>query len=125
MRFWLFSIPLLLAASPLASQELASVETSAHVRIPDFLSVKAHTVTEVQRADGTRVRRVTLSVTANRQWMLQVVRTCNEDCSDVELRISSPNGKPGRDQQVEVEFVWGAGQRAPSHREFEYLLTGT
>jgi hypothetical protein len=125
MRFWLVSIPLLLAASPLASQELASVETSAYVRIPDFLSVKPGDVTEAQLADGMRVRRVTLRVTANRRWTLQVVRACNEDCSDVDYRISSPNGKPGTDQQVEVEFVWGANQRAPTLTEFEYLLTGS
>lgn len=124
MRFWMSAIPLLLAASPLASQTLASVETSAHVTIPEFLSVKGGSVTEAELADGTRVRRVTLSVTANRKWTLQVVRTCNEDCGDVDYRISSRSGKSGTDQKVEVEFVWGAGQRAPTLEEFEYLLSG-
>ena len=106
------------------AQQLAEVRTVAHVRVPDFLILQTGETTEQTLADGKQLRRVTLYVTANRAWNLEVARTCSSGCSSAKYSVSGAAGNRGNAQQVIVEYVWERGAQPPATNEFEYLLVG-
>jgi hypothetical protein len=124
MRLCLVVCAVLLFGAEAEAQQLAEVRTVAHVRIPDFLILETGSVIEQTLPDGKQVRRVTLLVTANRAWTLEVARSCGSSCSDAEYSVSGVTGKAGSAQKVVVEYVWSRGEQPPSINEFEYLLVG-
>lgn len=124
MRMLLILVGLLAFGGIAEAQQLAQVNTVARVRIPDFLILKTGEVSEQTLADGSRVRRVTLYVTANREWNLAVARNCGSNCSEAAYTVSKSAGKSCNEQAVVVEYVWTRDKAAPASNEFEYLLVG-
>ena len=124
MRILLLSLALVAFGSGAGAQQLAEVGVIAHVRVPDFLNVQVAETSETLLRDGKQVRRVTLHVTANRQWSLTVVRTCASSCHNVEVSASAFSGSRGKTSVV-VEYRWERGEPAPALEEFHYALAGT
>lgn len=110
-------------ATPAAAQQLKHEILTVQVRIPDVMRIEVGEMREFVRADGKHARQVTLLVTANRAWRLDVRRSCGTDCSAVDYALSAKSGSPGNSQSVVVERVWEVNQKAPPLTEFEYLLT--
>ena len=118
MRFWLLAaLTLLGSTSPMAAQELARVEVTASIRVPEFMSIERASAHEYTRADGMRVRRITLLVSANRTWRLEV----SSERDDVKYTISKATGRAAQREEVVVEFVWKDTASAPPD-EFAYSL---
>ena len=124
MRLWLMVVAVFLFGAEAQAQQLAEVRTVARVRVPDFLILQTGEVTEQTLADGKQVRRVTLLVTANRAWTLEVARSCSTACSEAGYTVKGVTGKTGNAQQVVVEYVWNRDAAPPSSDEFHYLLVG-
>jgi hypothetical protein len=119
MRIWWLAVAALLAStSALAGQELARVEVTATVRVPEFMSLERVSAYEFTRVDGMRVRRVTLLVSANRTWRLEV----SAQRDDVQYTVSKPTGRAAQREEVIVEFVWKDAEEAPRPDEFAYSL---
>lgn len=119
MRIWLLAaLTLFGSASSLAAQELARVEVTASVRIPEFMSLERSAVTESTRADGMRVRRVTLLVSANRMWRLEV----SPSRAGVQYTISKATGRAAQRQEIIVELVWKDAELAAEANEVAYSL---
>ena len=124
MRILLLSLGLVAFGSSAGAQQLAEVAVIARVRVPDFLNVQVAGISETGLRDGKQVRRVTLYVTANRQWSLSVVRMCASSCSNVEVSATAFSGSRGKTSVV-VEYRWERGEPAPALNEFHYALAGT
>lgn len=124
MRLWLVVAAVFLFGAEAQAQQLAEVRTVARVRVPDFLILETGEVTEQTLADGKQVRRVTLLVTANRAWTLEVARSCSTTCSAAGYTVKGVTGKTGNAQQVVVEYVWNRDAAPPASDEFHYLLVG-
>jgi hypothetical protein len=105
---------LVIAAAPSQAQQLATVRVEARVQIPDFLSVKQGETKDVVREDGTRIRRITLYVTANRSWNLSVVRSGSV--------VDVATGNSGNAQAVTVELAW-KDDAPPDPNALNYFLT--
>ena len=123
MRIWLAVISLLVvAAVPAEAQELARVQRTAVVRIPEFMSLKAEGVVEEERAGGVNVKKVLLSVSANRSWRLQVEPACASECRTPEYRVIGGQGASAHQKQVVVEVIWRDGERPPALEQLAYSL---
>ncbi|MGQ0813260.1 MAG: hypothetical protein ACT4O1_02210 [Gemmatimonadota bacterium] len=114
-------------ATPAHAQQLARAEVTAHIRIPDFLSMRVGDSTDLSKSS----RRVTVYVTANRVWQLSVAPTCGTSCSALRWRVLSAGvtstatrvvGRNGNDIPVVIEYEWAEGTTPPSPSELEYLL---
>ncbi len=123
MRIWLAVVSAIVAAAtPVEAQELARVQRTAVVRIPEFMRLEARGISDEQRADGVNVRKVLLSVSANRAWRLQVQPTCNSECKVPDYRVLGGQGKAAHQQQVVVEVFWRDGDKPPAVHELTYSL---
>jgi hypothetical protein len=119
MRIWLFAaLTLLGSTSSLAAQELARAEITASIHVPEFMSIERASAHEYTRADGMRVRRVTLLVSANRTWRLEV----SAQRGDVEYTVSKASGRAAQREEVVVEFLWKHTESAPRLDEVAYSL---
>jgi hypothetical protein len=121
MRALFLTFALLASGSPALAQ-LARVEVTARVRVPEFMFIERGPVTESTLENGQHVRRVTLLISANRSWRLEVARLCVNSCTTAQYRVSSNSGKPGNAQQVVIEYFWDANTAVPPPDEFQYLL---
>lgn len=124
MRIRLFLIASLLLASPVAAQELARVETTARVRIPPLMTLESGETSADTLIDGHYLRTVTLYVSANRSWSLQVQRHCPDSCEGIVYRVSRPAGRAVNGQAIVVEYSWRSEGRGPRPGDFSYLLIG-
>ncbi|HEY0673922.1 MAG TPA: hypothetical protein VGD27_16715 [Longimicrobiales bacterium] len=124
MRIWLLLVAWLLLASPIAAQELARVETTARVRIPPYMILESGETSADTLIDGHYLRTVTLHVSANRSWSLQVQRHCSDSCEGITYRVSRPTGRVAHGEAIVVEYVWRSEGRGPRAGEFSYLLIG-
>jgi hypothetical protein len=119
MRFWLLAVITFWASvSSLSAQELARAEVTASIRVPEFMSLERVSAFEFTRADGMHVHRVTLLVSANHTWRLEVLA----ERPDVQYTVSKQSGRAAQRQEVVVEFVWKDGGRVVRTDEFEYSL---
>ena len=124
MRFRFLVITLFASALPLSAQELARVEATATLRIPEFMIVERDAVVEETHAEGMHVRRVTLLVSANRSWRLEIERLCASACAVMRYKACHAEGRAAHREKIVVEFAWRDSERAPSNEEFEFLLVG-
>ena len=126
MRFCLCAVITILLASamPLPAQELARVPATASLRMPEFMIIEPGTVINKTESDGEHVRRVTLLVSANRAWRLEVRRTCAAACSPVRVEVSRDHGRAAHREEVVIEYSWRSSERPPKSEEFAYLLVG-
>jgi hypothetical protein len=123
MRIWLAAIAILFCyGAPLEAQELARVERTFRVSIPEFMIIEAGEVQDELRRDGTYVRRVTLYVTANRSWRLQIERVCEGDCASAEYEVSRVSGSAAQQQEIVVEFSAGDESSLPRAEDYAYSL---
>ena len=123
MRIWLAAVLLLVVATaPAKAQELARVQRTAVVRMPEFMSLQARGIVEEQRTDGVNVKKVLLSVSANRSWRLQVEPSCDSDCKLPEYRVINGQGASAHQKLVVVEVFWRAGEKPPAVEKFAYSL---
>lgn len=124
-----------LVAAPAPAQQLAQVTVSAHLAVPQVLTLRNGAVTETA-ANGVRTRSTTFYVTANRSWVLAVSRACPSTCSKLRMRIVSSDrgaidvaagttpimqGRSGSSIPIKVELIWEASLSPPSG--LEYLIT--
>jgi hypothetical protein len=101
-------------AAPAQAQILARAEVTAIVRVPDFLSMRIAETTAI----GSHARRVTVYVTANRGWQLQVANTC-ASCS---VRTEGAEGRGGNDIPVIIEYEWPENSAPPEPTQIQYVL---
>ena len=94
------------------------MEVTATVRVPEFMSLERASAYEFTRVDGMRVRRVTLLVSANRTWRLEV----SAQRDDVQYTVSKPTGRAAQREEVVVELVWKDAGQAPLPDEIAYSL---
>ena len=126
MRFLLCGMITILLASavPLPAQQLARVQATASLRMPEFMIIEPGLVVDQTRPDGTRVRRVTLLVSANRAWRLEVKRSCAASCPPVRHEVNRQRGRAVQREEVVVEYSWRSPEPAPKPEEFGYSLIG-
>lgn len=124
MRIWLLLLALLSLASPSAAQQLARVETTARVHIPQFMTLESGGTSADTLIDGHYLRRVTLYVSANRSWSLLVQRHCSKPCEGIEYRVSRSAGRAANGEAIVVEYSWRSGGRGPRAGDFSYSLIG-
>lgn len=115
MRGLLVATMLVASAAAAQAQQLASVRVDAHVTIPEFLSVKSGQTRDIVRSDGMRVRQVTVLVTANHTWNLEVV---NQGAV-----VKNTHGASGNDVAVIVEIPWSQAETPPDPAKLKYSLT--
>jgi len=85
------------------------------IAIPDLLSVRPVKSEDYIRADGMRVRRITLCVTANRTWNLHVVKDG--------AVVTTETGGRGTNLPVVVEVPLRRDAETPDAARLAYMLT--
>lgn len=127
MRNLLFALFFAFTATSASAQTLARVQVMAHLRIPDFLTLRVGEATTT----GDNARRVTVYVSANRIWQLSVAKTCGSTCGSLRWRIltgmersssSGIVGRNGNDIPVTIEYEWDASS-PPPESALRYELT--
>jgi len=114
MRAILFGL-LLVSARSLPAQNTATANIEVRVAVPDLLAVHEASSENYTRPDGTRVRRVTLYVSANRMWNLRIVKDG--------VVVGNERGGNGTNLQVTVEIPLRSDEQTQEAFDIAYLLT--